>query len=201
MKKWKQIGVIAVAAVMAFAMCACGAKDFDAQGYVKAALDANYHGEYEEYAKFRNIDVDKAEAEVADTYASVFAETAIGGTDEEEKQFQDDMMKCYALTKYEVGEATKTDDGNYTVTVTYEPATALADFSTGMQGYLEENMDSVTQDNYASYVLQYLEQCITDNTFGEKATMDITVQLDKDAKEYTIPDEQVQALESAMLGI
>ena len=34
----------------------CGkAEPFDASGYVESVLDANYHGEYEEYAGYRDI--------------------------------------------------------------------------------------------------------------------------------------------------
>ena len=45
MQTKKRLLAAALAAIACLGLAACG-KDFDAAGYTKSVLDANYHGEY-----------------------------------------------------------------------------------------------------------------------------------------------------------
>ena len=54
MKRMKRVLALGMAVLMCMGLTACG-KDFDAAGYTKSVLDANYHAQYDKYAEYRGI--------------------------------------------------------------------------------------------------------------------------------------------------
>ena len=46
MKRMKRVLALGMAVLMCMGLTACG-KDFDAAGYTKSVLDANYHAQYD----------------------------------------------------------------------------------------------------------------------------------------------------------
>ena len=48
MKRMKRVLALGMAVLMCMGLTACG-KDFDAAGYTKSVLDANYHAQYDKY--------------------------------------------------------------------------------------------------------------------------------------------------------
>ena len=63
MKNMKRWLAAALAVMLCLSLAACKGKDFDAKGYVKSVLDAHYHGEYKDYAKYLDISEEEAKAE------------------------------------------------------------------------------------------------------------------------------------------
>ena len=61
MKRWL---AAALAVMLCLSLAACKGKDFDAKGYVKSVLDAHYHGEYKDYAKYLDISEEEAKADL-----------------------------------------------------------------------------------------------------------------------------------------
>ena len=48
----KRVLALGMAVLMCMGLTACG-KDFDAAGYAKSVLAANYHAQYHNYAEYR----------------------------------------------------------------------------------------------------------------------------------------------------
>ena len=65
MKRMKRVLALGMAVLMCMGLTACG-KDFDAAGYTKSVLDANYHAQYDKYAEYRGISESDAKKEVTE---------------------------------------------------------------------------------------------------------------------------------------
>ena len=127
MQAKKRILSVVLAVMVCLGLAACG-KDFDAAGYTKSVLDANYHGEYKDYAKFRNLSEDEAKAEIEDAMDAQVEAAFLGQdvSDEAKAKYREAVMGIMKLSKYEVKEAKKEDDGSYTVIVEIEPVNAFS---------------------------------------------------------------------------
>lgn len=202
MKKVKRWLAAGLAIVMCLGLSACG-KDFDAAGYTKAALDANYHGEYKEYAKFRQISEDEAKAEVSDAMAKQINSAFIGMSVEEAKiaEYTDMANKVYALAKYEVKEAKKQDDDSFIVTLSIYPADAFKKSAEYAETVAMEYVDAgknVMDDNVlVDILMESMTRGIADNAYGEETTFEVHVTPNGD-KAYGIEDAEMEALEAAM---
>mgnify|MGYP000570935408 CR=1 FL=1 len=91
-------------------------KGLDAKGYVKSVLDAHYHGEYKDYAKYLDISEEEAKADLdKDVDQQIDQEVAaiIDLGDEGKARYKEMLEKVEKLAKYEVKDAKKQDNGNY----------------------------------------------------------------------------------------
>ena len=64
----KKLVALLLTGIMLFALGGCGAADFDAKGYVKAALDAKFHREYDEYADVIGVSKEEARKQMEDEF-------------------------------------------------------------------------------------------------------------------------------------
>lgn len=119
--------------VLSALLTGCGT-EFDASGYVRACLDANTHGEFDEYARLTNMTAeeikkknydDRLDQEIAylDTYKA---------DDETKQKFRSLFEKMYNSFKYEVGDAVKNDDGSFTVPTFFVQCTGICQISQRM---------------------------------------------------------------------
>ena len=116
MKRMKRVLALGMAVLMCMGLTACG-KDFDAAGYTKSVLDANYHAQYDKYAEYRGISESDAKKEVTEGMRTQI-ESAFSGMD-----VSDEMMdkyievadKAYDLADFTVKDAKKQDDDSYVV--------------------------------------------------------------------------------------
>ena len=116
--------------MLCLSLAACKGKDFDAKGYVKSVLDAHYHGEYKDYAKYLDISEEEAKADLdKDVDQQIDQEVAaiIDLGDEGKARYKEMLEKVEKLAKYEVKDAKKQDNGNYVVTVEVEPSQYIPD--------------------------------------------------------------------------
>ena len=110
MKRMKRVLALGMAVLMCMGLTACG-KDFDAAGYNKSVLDANYHAQYDKYAEYRGISESDAKKEVTGGMRTQI-ESAFSGMD-----VSDEMMdkyievadKAYDLADFTVKDAKKQD--------------------------------------------------------------------------------------------
>ena len=110
MKRMKRVLALGMAVLMCMGLTACG-KDFDAAGYTKSVLDANYHAQYDKYAEYRGISESDAKKEVTEGMRTQI-ESAFSGMD-----VSDEMMdkyievadKAYDLADFTVKDAKKQD--------------------------------------------------------------------------------------------
>lgn len=183
-------------------LAACG-KDFDAAGYTKSVLDANYHGEYADYAKFRNLSEDEAKAEIEDAMDDQVEAAFLGQgvSDEAKAKYKAAVIDVMKLSKYEVKEAKKGDDGNYTVTVEVEPVNAFSGANSAFEEitatYMADGKDLTNPDVIIDALCEALNQAVAENAYGEKVTMELHVTQDAD-KVFGIEESEVSELENTM---
>lgn len=202
MKKMRRLIAAGLAVMMCLGLTACG-KDFDAAGYTKSVLDANYHAEYADYAKFRNISEDEAKAEVVDAMDEQITSAFVGMnvTDEDKAKYIEAADKVYALAKYEVGEAEKQDDGSFIVKVTVEASDAFQ-LSAGYVEelaveYANEGQDPSDTSVLVAILVESFERGIENNSYSEATTVEVKVTESGD-NVYGIDQSEMDALESAM---
>ncbi len=191
-----------LAVVMCMGLAACG-KDFDAAGYTKSVLDANYHGEYADYAKFRNLSKEKAKAEIEDGMDTQ-VESAFEGqsvSDEAKAKYKAAVLEIMKLSKYEVKEAKKQKDDSFVVTVEIEPVNAFSIANDAMEEisekYQKDGKDLKDTNVIIDVLAEALNKGAKENTYGEKVSLDIHVTQDGD-NAYGIEALEVTNLESAM---
>lgn len=204
MKKYKKIISIAVAVMMCFCMAACSKEEFDAKGYVQSALDAVYHGEYERYAEFTGLSVEEAKKQQDEEFQEVMKQQFTGEEGFSEEQiasYADKMREAYTLAKYEVLEATKDEDDNYTVKVKAEPSDVFKTMEENFTKVAEEKgaqgQDIQSPEVMISILNEGVQRSIDNNTYGEATTIEVKVEKD-DSGAYGLSEAEMNNLESAL---
>lgn len=202
MKKMKKVVALGMAILMCMGLTACK-KDFDAAGYTKAVLDANYHAQYEKYADYRGISESDAKKEVTDGMRTQI-EDAFSGMD-----VSDEMMdkyievadKAYDLADFTVKDAKKQDDDSYVVTVAIKPSDVFNNSSNYVNDiateYANKDLDPTQADVLMDILVESLNRAIQANTYGDETTLEVHVTPDKDGA-YGIEDSEMQTIESTM---
>lgn len=193
-----------LAAVLCLGLVACSGEDFDAVGYVKSVLDANYHKEYKGYATFRQLSEEEAEKEIVDSInlQLELELAAVGGITEEGKEsYKELSAEIDKLAKYEVTEAKKQDDGSYIVTVSVEPSNVLQIMEQVLTDVANEMMGQgatlESDEEFTEYLLEGMRRCIDQNAYGEAQTVKVAVSAD-DSGAYGISEEDMQLLQDTM---
>lgn len=203
MKKTGRWLAAGLAVVMCLGLAACG-KDFDAAGYTKSVLDANYRGEYEDYAKFRNLSKEDAQQEIEDNRDKLaeqeLATLGLSG-DEAKATYLESVRTIETLAKYEVKDAEKQDDDSFVVTIEVEPATVyqtLEQHSVDVaQEMIDEGRDTSDSTIIMDLLVESINRAVADNTYGEKTTIEIKVTPDGD-NAYGISDSDMEKMEEAL---
>lgn len=193
-----------LAAVLCLGLVACSGEDFDAAGYVKSVLDANYHKEYKGYATFRQLSEEEAEKEIVDSInlqLELEIATVGGITEDGKERYKELSAEIDKLAKYEVTEAKKRDDGSYIVTVSVEPSNVfqimeqvLTDVANEMMG---QGATLESDEEFTEYLLEGMRRCIDQNAYGEAQTVEVAVSAD-DSGAYGISEEDMQLLQDTM---
>ncbi len=205
MRKRKKYFAALLAVVMCLGLAACG-KDFDAAGYVKSVLDANYHGEYEEYAEFRGLSEESAKMEIENNMNFLalqeFNSLQVEVGDETKNAFLDCIKSIMPLAKYEVKEAEKQDDDSYVVTVEVTPSDiyqTLEDNSAAVTQEMLNNGQNPLEDGeaFVDLMIQSVNRSIEGNTYGEPSTIEVKVAKDEDDA-YAIDESEMSKIEEAL---
>ena len=127
---------VLMAAALVFVLAACGDVTPDqARTYIQGDLDACYLGQYnQDYLDLIGITAEEAEeqnyvwnttaeAEILMDYFDIYP------TDASAERAVALIRDIYALSKYQVGAASKLDDGSYAVTVTVQPMDILVRYT------------------------------------------------------------------------
>lgn len=203
MRKGKSILAVLLAVVMCFGLSACG-KEFDAAGYTRSVLDANYKGNFEEYAKFRRISTDEAKTEVADGKEQIarqqLTQMGILG-DEFLETYLNEVAEIERLAKYTVKGAEEQKDGSYIVTVEVEPATVYTDLTQHSAEVAQEiinagkNVDDTAV--FMEILTESIHRSVAGNTYG--TVQEIEVKITKNADDvYGIEQSDMTKLEEAL---
>lgn len=194
------IGFVMIALCFTLIACSNKEEDFDASGYVKASLDAAYHGEYAEYAKFLGISEKDAKKNMEQEFEeSIKLEfTADDGISEEGlAQYIELMRRVDNLAKYEVKEAKKADDGDYIVKVQVEPSDVfqtLEQSSTDVSNEkIEQGLEPTDPDVFSSVLAESVQKSIDKNTYGKASTVEVKVTKDE-SNFYGLEDLEIDKL-------
>ena len=209
MKK-KTLLIIGFVLIACFAT-GCALFEFDASGYVKACLDANVKGEFDDYAKITNStneDIEKLYDNFLDNDLSFLNQYNID--DSRKQEFRELFIRLYKNLDYEVGEATKTDE-TYTVPVTYKKLIVFDEMAKNIEEDTKTHFEELakagenpsTDDVYA-YVLDYMYDGISkklDNLqYEEPTTINVTVKkMTENA--YGIEQDELDHLVQSMIDV
>lgn len=204
MKRISKVFTASLAAIMCLGLVACG-KEFDAVGYTKSVLDANYHEEYAEYAKFRNLSEEEAEKEIEDNRAAL-AERELAGigeaTEEEIAAYVESTKTLEKLAKYEVKEAKEQEDGSYIVTVEITPSlvyTKIEESSAAIMEEMAAEGQNPLEDDHSFYTLlnESIARAVEANEYGEPTTFEVKVTADESGA-YGIDESQMADIQDAL---
>ena len=186
MKNMKRWMAAALAVMLCLSLAACKGKDFDAKGYVKSVLDAHYHGEYKDYAKYLDISEEEAKADL---------------DKDVDQQIDQEVGAIIDLGDEGKARYKKQDNGNYVVTVEVEPS--------NIYQTLEQNSTSVTEEKvnqgltpsdpavFADILVESIQKSIDGNTYGDATTVEVNVTKD-DNGAYGLEESEVQKLADAL---
>ena len=213
-----------LACTLALGLAACGdITPEDAETYIQGLLDASYLGQYDQdYLDLAGITEEEAREEDYEWNTTAEADIlrdylAIQPTETAVQQSVDLIKEIYARSKYEVGAASKLEDGSYAVTVSIQPMdiliryqnqtdvneiwmTVLAEHGVMDQAALdampgEEYM--VLEDAYAAAVLDGIRALLPAMGYGPEQSAVLQLQLEGDT--YTLVGTDWQHLDSMMI--
>ena len=146
MKRLQKYIVIFGTAMLCVGFSACSKQsDFDAKSYVKSSLDAEYHGNYADYANLMEISEKDVKKQIEEDFNESIRQQFASSdniTEEEIVAYTEKMAEVKKLAKYKVQDEKKDEDGNYTVSVKVE----LSDvFQTLQQSSAEVSKKKIVQ--------------------------------------------------------
>ena len=213
-----------LACTLALGLAACGdITPEDAETYIQGLLDASYLGQYDQdYLDLAGITEEEAREEDYEWNTTAEADIlrdylAIQPTETAVQQSVDLIKEIYARSKYEVGAASKLEDGSYAVTVSIQPMdiliryqnqtdvneiwmTVLAEHGVMDQAALdampgEEYM--VLEDAYAAAVLDGIRALLPAMGYGPEQSAVLQLQREDDG--YILVGTDWQHLDSMMI--
>lgn len=195
----KKLVAAALAGVMALSMAACGAKDFDAKGYVQGALDAQFKGDYAEHAE----DVGQSEEEIKKQIEDENLKEAqqaitmygVPATDEEIQAYVDLMVEGIKKVDYEVQDAVKDDNDNYTVDVVVTPVGILDSLEDIFMQKIQDAGD-IDENAYMGIFNEAVKESIDQaETFDqETVTLHVTYTEEGNNRIYSVNEDDINNL-------
>ncbi len=193
----KKIIALIITGVMLFALGGCGAADFDAKGYVQAALDAKFHREYDAYAKMIGLSVEEAkgqmEEEFNESLKTSMKEAGIPITDAEMEEYLKLEAEIRAKVKYEVKAAKKDGDDNFVVDVVITPIPAYESLEAKYsEKLIAAVQNGATENQYMGIFLEAMKECIANVEAGEAVTTSLQVKWQEidNQKVYSIDEKE-----------
>lgn len=214
MKRMRTKSLIAImlTAVM-FVLGACG--KFDCGAYVKACLDSQFKGEYEEYVKLTKSTKEEAEKLYNDGLDSFMAEyEALSLSDDIKGKLRQAYADLLKSAKYAVKE-TKEEGKTTIVVVEIEPMTCfetyeedLTEIQSQYLADLQAKVDAGEEVPDQATMMEQMAQLIYDDLvarvstieYGEKITMDVRVTKGSD-NVYTASETDLAAVAEAAFGM
>lgn len=199
----------------ALACLVTGCMDFDASGYVKACLDANTHGEFEEYAEITQTSVEEVQALYDQNIETEISYLNSYNINEEQKEnFRNLFIDMYSNFKYEVGEAVKNDDGSYSVPVNSYKLQIfkdiMSDGETYLTDYAQKEVDAgrtPTQEQLEQEAINYIYDTMKANLealeYAEPVIIYMTVSPTKQGSKtvYSVSETELQSLLESFIDI
>ena len=183
MKRLQRYIVIFGTAMLCVGFSACSKQsDFDAKSYVKSSLDAEYHGNYADYANLMEISEKDVKKQIEEDFNESIRQQFASSdniTEEEIVAYTEKMAEVKKLAKYKVQDV-KEEDGVYTVSVQVEPSNV---FQTLQQSSVEVSKEKIAQGMketdpgvFASVLTESVQKSIDKNSYGAPVTVTVKVE-------------------------
>ena len=204
MKRLQRYIVIFGTAMLCVGFSACSKQsDFDAKSYVKSSLDAEYHGNYADYANLMEISEKDVKKQIEEDFNESIRQQFASSdniTEEEIVAYTEKMAEVKKLAKYKVQDV-KEEDGVYTVSVQVEPSNV---FQTLQQSSVEVSKEKIAQGMketdpgvFASVLTESVQKSIDKNSYGDPVA--VTVKVEKNhSGTYELSETERSKLETAM---
>lgn len=185
--KIKMVLLILVSAIL-FTACGPGKKEFteaDAQKYVESYFKASLTGDVDDYVEFTGETKEEVISQYQSSLESVESlMSGLTGTGEDfAGNFTEVCKKLMASTKYEIGEAEKDEEGNFTVEVKAYPSDV-------MNIYLNKTMQTAGDKGLEDAVIDSLNEAIENQSYGEAVSYQVAVTKNSEGK-YAIDTADV----------
>lgn len=212
------------AAVLVFLLTACGDVTPDeAKAYIQGDLDACYLGQYnEEYLEITGMTADEAEEQCYLWNTSAEADILMNyfelyPTDATTRLAVELIQDIYAGSKYQVGSASKLEDGSYAVTVTVQPIDIIYRYTSQNDPalvwaealdrhgiYTQEALDAMSdeaylalEDDYAAAVLGGIRDLLPRMGYGPQQSVVLQLQLKDNS--YTLVETDWQHFDGMVI--
>lgn len=213
-RKRKKMQAAGLAVVLALLLCGC--TPFDACAYTQAVLDVSYKNQTESYIEITGASPEEADAvfqKNLDATMQEFQNMELTG--ELEEQYRTLFEEVVKQVKYTVGEAVKEEDGNFTVDVEIRPIllfddtyeefqTKAEDYAAGLTNEVMNGAEMPSDEEIQAKVYQIYYEVLKagmDAGVNYGAPENITVHIHKtEDGVYEIPDEDLRALDNAMIS-
>lgn len=203
----KKLIALVLMGVMLLSFGGCGTKDFNAKGYVQAVLDAKFQREYKEYAKIIGVSEKEAkkqmESEFNESLKTSMNRTGIPITDAQMEEYLKLEADVRTKVQYEVKDAVKDEDGNFTVDVVITPVPAYTNLQTTYTNKLTSAIQNgATEDQYMAIFLETMKECIANAGTGEPVTMTLDVKWEESGKNkvYSIDEKEWLNVDLVAIG-
>ena len=200
----KKLAAAMMAGLMVLSTAACGgAEDFDATGYVQGVLDAQYHGEYAAHAE----DVGESEEDIKNEMEAntlqiatdALAQSGLTATEEEIQEYVDLIEEGYKKINYEVKEAVKDDNDNFTVDVVVTPVGILDSLEEIFTAKLQEAVNNgVDESGYMAVFNESVKESIdkAETYEPQTVTLNVTYTEEDGTRVYTVNESDLNTLDA-----
>ncbi len=207
--------MVLLMSVSILAGCAgAGPTEKDATDYVQAFMDLICTGDYDHSIKLADVEEGK-ETELRDQMIQETVEKSLGTSefavnDEIKARFNDFMSKALSKADYTVGEAVKTEDGGYDVTVTIKPMDILSGLEDELMKRAYSDIGSLmnlqSQDELNNKIMGLMMDILDERLEAPeyKDPQDVTVHyglLDEKEKLYGLTEEDGEKLGNALFYV
>lgn len=219
-----RLASVLLAAALFCLLAACGdVTPEQARTYIQGDLDSCYLGQYnQDYLDL--VEMTAAEAEEKNYVWNTTAEAEIlmdyfdiYPTDTSTEQAVALIRDIYALSKYEVGAASKLEDGSYAVTVTVQPMDILVRYVSRNDAasiwsaaldrhgiYSQEALDAMSdadyealENDYAAAVLDGIRALLPEMGYGPEQSVVLQLKLEDDT--YTLVETDWQHFDGMVI--
>ena len=188
------LGIAAVLAVIWFILKPSGWSTADAQAATQARLDEYFLGDSESLAKHMDDttveDLDAEREEMRQEMIDSTFKSTVPVTQELKTRYADFFLSLMEKARYEVGEASKTEDG-FEVPVKVWPITSLAhgDYVLLDMQLNDELSDAELNERFYSRELELMTELIENPTYGDPQVVIVHITKGEDSYEFSKEDD------------
>ena len=193
MRMKKSISLAAICMLVISMLAGCGTK-FDASKYVQAQLDNSFKNDSSLIVEQKNASAEEASdvyEQGVDTVVDNFF-IGVSVSDDLKERYRKVFQEMFKKAEYTVKDATKQDDGSYSVVVEYKKMKFFEPALEQLKAKAEE-MNSDDVNDYFDALAEIMEGILADGVeYGDAQTMDVHVEIQN--KMYTINSSDIQKM-------